>query len=86
MTKATHISVSLIDHIYIQKTLQKEFSTNVTVENMYFLDHGTVRIVIQESAVDFGTFHEVKFDQILKENCFSRVFTVILISEFSQHG
>ena len=53
---------------------------------MYFLDHGTVRIVIQESAVDFGTFHKVKFDQILKENCFSRVFSVILISEFSQHG
>ena len=66
--------------------LQKELSTNVNVENMYVLDHGTVRIVIEKTAVDFGTFHKVKFDQILKQNCFSRVFSVILISEFCEHG
>lgn len=66
--------------------MQKELSTNVAVENMHVLGHGTVRIVIGKSAVDFGTFHKVKFDQILKQNCFSRVFSVISISEFSEHG
>ena len=53
---------------------------------MHVLGHGTVRIVIGKSAVNFGTFHKVKFDQILKQNCFSRVFSVISISEFSEHG
>ena len=32
-----------------------EFPTNVTVENIYSLNHDAVRIVIDKNAVDFHT-------------------------------
>ena len=54
VNKPTHISGSLIDHVYITKTLMEEFSTNVTVENIYFSDHDALRIVIKKNAVDFN--------------------------------
>ena len=54
VNKPTHISGSLIDHVYIKKTLMEEFSTNVTVENIYFSDHDALRIVIKKNAVDFN--------------------------------
>ena len=31
----------------------EEFSTNVTVENIYLSDHDVLRIVIEKNAVDF---------------------------------
>ena len=31
----------------------EEFSTNVTVENIYVSDHDVLRIVIEKNAVDF---------------------------------
>ena len=34
--KPTHISGFLINHVYIKKSLMEKFSTNVTVENIYF--------------------------------------------------
>ena len=55
VNKATHISGSLIDHVYVKKTLMEEFSINLTVENIYFSDHDAVRIVIDKNAVDFHT-------------------------------
>ena len=36
VNKTTHISGSLIDLVYIKKTLMKHFSINVTVENLLF--------------------------------------------------
>ena len=33
----------------------KEFSINVTVENIYFLDHYALRIVIEKNPIDFKT-------------------------------
>ena len=53
VNKPTHISGSLIYHVYIKKTLMEEFSTSVTVENIYFSDHDALRIVIKKNAVDF---------------------------------
>ena len=41
-------SGSLIDHICIKKNLMKEFETNGTVENIYFLDHDAVRVIIEK--------------------------------------
>ena len=55
VNKATHISGSLIDHVYVKKTLMEEFSINLTVENIYFSDHDAVRIVTDKNAVDFHT-------------------------------
>ena len=43
VNKPTHTSGSLIDHVYIKKTFMKEFSTNVSVENIYFSDHDCVK-------------------------------------------
>ena len=55
VNKAAHISGPLIDHVYVKKTLMEEFLINLTVENIYFSDHDTVRIVIDKNAVDFHT-------------------------------
>ena len=44
VNKPTHISGFLIDHVYVKKPLIEVFSTNVTVENIYFSDHGAIRI------------------------------------------
>ena len=55
MNKPTHISGSLIDHVYIEKTLMEEFSANAIVENIYFSDHDAIRIVIEKNNLDFPT-------------------------------
>ena len=55
VNKPTCKSGSLIDHVFIKKCLMEEFLTNPTVENIYFSDHDTVRIIIEENAVDFLT-------------------------------
>lgn len=49
VNKLTHVFVLFIDHIYIKETLIEEFPNNATVENIYFLDHDTVRIVIEKN-------------------------------------
>ena len=53
VNKPTHISGSLIEHVYIKKALMEKLFTNVTVENIYFLDHDAVRIVIEKNSVVF---------------------------------
>ena len=53
VNKPTHISGSLINHVYIKKALMEKFFTNVTVENIYFSDHDAVRIAIHKNYVDF---------------------------------
>ena len=55
VNKLTHISGSLIDHVFIKKDLMEEFFTNATVENIYFSDHDAVRILIEKNAVGFYT-------------------------------
>ena len=55
VNKPTHISGSLIDHVYIKKTLMEEFFANAIVENIYFSDHDAIRIVIEKNNVDFQT-------------------------------
>lgn len=51
--KPTDISGSLIYYVYIKNALMEEIFTNVTVENIYFLDHDAVRIVIEKNSVVF---------------------------------
>ena len=52
--KPTHISRSLIDHVYIKKTLMmEESSTNVSVKNIYFLDDDSLRNAIEKNVIDF---------------------------------
>ena len=53
VNKPIHISRSLIDHVYIKKTLMEEFLTNVMVEKIYFSDHDAVRLSIEINCVDF---------------------------------
>ena len=55
VNKPTHISGSLIDHVFIKKDLMEEFFTNATVENIYFSDHDAIRILIEKNAVGFYT-------------------------------
>ena len=55
VNKPTHISGSLIDHVFIKKDLMEEFFTNATVQNIYFSDHDAVRILIEKNAVGFYT-------------------------------
>ena len=53
VNKRTHISGSFINHVYIKKTLMEEFSTYVSVKNIYFSDPDALRIVIAKNAVYF---------------------------------
>ena len=53
VNKPMHISGSLIDHVYFKKALMEKVFTNVTVENIYFSNHDTVRIAIHKNYVDF---------------------------------
>ena len=53
VNKPTHISGSLMDHVYIKKTLMEEFSITVNVENICFLDHDALRISTEKISVDF---------------------------------
>ena len=55
VNKLTYVSESLMDHVFIKKMLMAEFSTNATVENIYFSDQDTGRIVIEKNSVDFHT-------------------------------
>ena len=52
VNKSTHKSESVLDHVYIKKTLMEEFFTTVTVENIYSSDHDAVRTVIEKSCID----------------------------------
>ena len=53
VNKPTHISGSLIDHVYFKKVLMEEFFTTLTIQNIYILDHHVVRITIEKNYVDF---------------------------------
>ena len=55
VNKPTHISGSLIDHVYIKKSLMEELFYNATVQNIYFSDHDAVRIIIEKNSIDFCT-------------------------------
>ena len=55
VNKPTQISGSLIDHVYIKKSLHEEFFTNATAENIYFSNHDAVRIITEKNAADFYT-------------------------------
>ena len=48
VNKSTHISGSLIDYVYIKKSLTEEFFTNANVENIYFSDDYSVRILTEK--------------------------------------
>ena len=52
VNKPTHISGSLIEHVYLKKDLMEEFFTNAT-ENIYFSDHDAVRTKIHKNYFDF---------------------------------
>ena len=55
VNKLTHISESLIDHVYIKKILMEQFFPNVTFEIIYFSDHDAIRIAIGKNYLDFHT-------------------------------
>ena len=44
----THISGSLLDHVYVKKTLSSDFYITCMVKNIYFSDHDAVRIVLEQ--------------------------------------
>ena len=58
VNKPTRISGSLLDHVYIKKTLMRQFSINGTFENTYFSDHDAIRIAFEQNKVDFHTVLE----------------------------
>ena len=70
INKPTHISGSLIDHVYIKKALMEEFFTNVSVENIYFSDHDAVRIAIHKNLLISILIHQICYNQVI--NCFSK--------------
>ena len=67
VNKPPSISGSLIDHVYIKKTLIAEFSIKTTVENIYFSNHDVIRIAIEKNNVDFQK-KIIQYDQAIKKN------------------
>ena len=55
VNKSTHIFDSLIDHVYIKKSLIEEFLPNSTVESISFSNQDAVRIIVEKNGVDFRT-------------------------------
>ena len=49
------MSVSLIDHFCIKKTLMEEFLTNLTVENIYFEIMMLSGLKLRKNVVNFHT-------------------------------
>ena len=72
INKPTHISGSLIDHVYIKKALMEEFFTNVSVEIIYFSDHDAIRIAIHKNLLIFILIHKICYNQVI--NYFSKFF------------
>ena len=58
VNKPTRIPGSLLDHVYINKTLMRQFSINGTFENIYFSDHDAIRIAFEQNNADFHTVLE----------------------------
>ena len=48
VNRPTHISGSLLDHVYIKKILFETFNVSCTVEAVYFSDHDAVKIVLSK--------------------------------------
>jgi len=46
VTEPTHISGSLIDHIYVHKSLFQIFDIKTIVKNVYFSDHDSIKLKI----------------------------------------
>ena len=46
---ATHISGSLLDHVYVSKELCEQVEITSTVKNVYFTDHDAVKIVLEST-------------------------------------
>ena len=65
INKPTHISGSLIDHVYIKKALMEEFFTNVSVEIIYFSDHDAIRIAIHKNLLTFILIHKICYNQVI---------------------
>ena len=40
----THISGSLIDHVYVHKDLKTEFETQTSIRSIYFSDHDAIQV------------------------------------------
>jgi len=51
VNEPTHLSGSLIDHVYVKKTLLEEYSFKSSVTNIYFSDHDAVRFQIQSKTL-----------------------------------
>lgn len=66
INKAKHITVSFVDHVYINKSLIEDFSTTVPVENIYFSDHHTAQI--EKIAVIFVLLKKIQYDKAIKKN------------------
>ena len=66
--KPTHISRSLIDHVYIKKALMEEFFTNITIESIYFSDLDAVRIGTQKIMLILILLHKICYNQVRKKN------------------
>ena len=53
VNKPTHLCGSLIDRVYVKKNQMEESFTNVTSENIYFLDHDDAKTAIEKNYANF---------------------------------
>jgi len=46
VTEPTHISGSLIDHVYVHENLSNNFDVQIVVKNVYFSDHDAIKLCL----------------------------------------
>ena len=58
-----YISGSLIDHVFIKKTLMKKFCINVTIEDITFQIMILYDLQLRKVVLIFKLLHKIQFDQ-----------------------
>ena len=52
ITEPTHISGSLIDHVYVKKLVFDHFECRSIVKNIYFSDHDAIKLKLKRKCID----------------------------------
>ena len=47
VTEATHLNGSILDHVYVRKSLLSSFSICVVVKCLFFTDHDAIKILVR---------------------------------------
>ena len=56
----THLSGSLLDHVYVKNSILQEYCVSTSMINLYFSDHDAVQLTISNRNIDFNVHNDVR--------------------------